>query len=119
VVSVAEGGCGSIRTRERQVVEQIREHCPHVWGVVLANALVVKAVNLRDLPALMVPPNHRHTMWKPNLFYRHERKEKKRRKSEERATLVSPNRMRKPSLIVAWLGGVEVALWWWWWWWWW
>lgn len=40
---------------EREEVEQVREVPPDVRAPVLAEALVVEAVHLRDLPTLVVP----------------------------------------------------------------
>ena len=40
--------------REGQVVEEVGEVLPHVGVAVLAQALVVEAVDLRDLPGLVV-----------------------------------------------------------------
>lgn len=40
---------------QRQVVEQVCEVLPHVGVAVLPQALVVEAVDLRDLPRLVVP----------------------------------------------------------------
>ena len=45
--------------RERQVVEEVGEDLPDVGVAVLAQALVVEAVDLRDLPALVVPSDER------------------------------------------------------------
>ena len=39
-----------------QVVEQVSEVLPHVGIAILAEALVVEAVDLGDLPGLVVPP---------------------------------------------------------------
>lgn len=40
---------------EREVVKQVGEVLPHVGVAVLAEALIVEAVHLRDLPTLVVP----------------------------------------------------------------
>jgi len=42
------------QSRQRQVVEQIREVLPHVGIAILPQALVVEAVHLRDLATLVV-----------------------------------------------------------------
>ena len=47
---------------KRQVVEQIGEVFPHVGIAVLAQALVVEAVHLRDLPRLMVSTQNRDAL---------------------------------------------------------
>lgn len=39
---------------QRQVVEELREVLPHVAVAILARALVVEAVDLRDLPRFVV-----------------------------------------------------------------
>ena len=44
---------------ERHVVEELCAVAPHVRAPVLADALVVEAVRLRDLPALVVPAQQR------------------------------------------------------------
>ena len=41
---------------QREVVKQVGEGLPDVGVAVFAKALVVEAVHLRDLSALMVPP---------------------------------------------------------------
>lgn len=48
--------------RERQVVEDFGAVAPHVDGPILAKAFVVKAVHLRDLPALVVPADQRNPL---------------------------------------------------------
>lgn len=58
---VVDQGC------EGEVVEQVREVLPHVGVAVLAQALVVKAVDLRDLPRLVVPPQDRDALRVANL----------------------------------------------------
>ena len=59
-----EGGHG-------QVVEEVCEEVPHVRVAVLAEALVVEAVHLRDLPRLMVAAEDRDALPVPD-FQRHE-----------------------------------------------
>ena len=46
-------------SREGQMVEHVRDVLPHVRVAVLAQALVVEAVHLRDLPALVVTAEKR------------------------------------------------------------
>lgn len=53
--------------RERHVVEELRAVAPHVGVPELADALVVEAVRLRDLPALVVPPQQRDPVRVPHL----------------------------------------------------
>ena len=48
--------------RQRQVVEQVGEVLPDVRVAVLAQALVVEAVHLRDLAALVVTAQDRHAV---------------------------------------------------------
>ena len=45
-----------------EVVEQVGEELPDVGVAVLAQALVVEAVHLRDLPTLVVPAQDRHAV---------------------------------------------------------
>jgi len=53
--------------RQRQVVKQICQHLPYPRAAVLAQALLVKAVHLRDLAALVVPPDDHHALRPPHL----------------------------------------------------
>ena len=53
---VDEGG-------EREEIKEIGEEAPDVGVAVLAQALVVEAVHLRDLPRLVVPANQRYAVW--------------------------------------------------------
>ena len=48
------------RGGQREVVEAVGAGAPHVGVAVLAHALVVEAVDLRDLPRLVVPPDQGH-----------------------------------------------------------
>eukprot|EP00211_Chloroparvula_japonica_P017738 CAMPEP_0119131886 /NCGR_PEP_ID=MMETSP1310-20130426/10845_1 /TAXON_ID=464262 /ORGANISM="Genus nov. species nov., Strain RCC2339" /LENGTH=298 /DNA_ID=CAMNT_0007122483 /DNA_START=176 /DNA_END=1070 /DNA_ORIENTATION=- len=57
--------------RQGQEVEQVRDHLPHVGAAVLPQALIVKAVHLRDLPRLVVSPDDRHPVWVPHLEGEH------------------------------------------------
>jgi hypothetical protein len=41
---------------ERQVVEKLSQALPDVWITVFAATLIVKTINLRDLPRFVVPP---------------------------------------------------------------
>lgn len=52
---------------ERQVVEQVCEVLPHVGVAVLPQALVVEAVDLRDLPRLVVPSQDGDSLLETNL----------------------------------------------------
>ena len=47
-------------SREAQAVKDVRAVAPHIRVAVLFEALVVEAVDLRDLPALVVAANQRH-----------------------------------------------------------
>mmetsp|Transcript_11852 Transcript_11852/g.34208 ORF Transcript_11852/g.34208 Transcript_11852/m.34208 type:complete len:246 (+) Transcript_11852:453-1190(+) len=40
--------------RQREVIEQIREHLPNIGASVLSNAFIVEPVHLRDLTTLMI-----------------------------------------------------------------
>ena len=52
--------CGAENGRgERKAVKEVGEVLPHVRVAVLAQALVVEAVHLRDLPALVVTAEKR------------------------------------------------------------
>lgn len=53
--------------REGQVVEDLGAVSPHGDRAVLAEALVVEAVDLGDLPRLVVPPDQRYPVWVANL----------------------------------------------------
>ncbi len=57
---VDDGGQG-------EVVEDISAVTPDVEGAVLPEALVVEAVDLRDLPALVVAPDESHQIGIPHL----------------------------------------------------
>ena len=63
------------RRGQRQVVEEVREVLPDVGVAVLAQALVVEAVDLRDLPRLVVAAQDSHAVAVPHL----ERDEQRRR----------------------------------------
>lgn len=52
---------------ERQVVEQVCEVLPHVSVAVLPQALVVEAVDLCDLPRLVVPSQDGDSLLETNL----------------------------------------------------
>lgn len=58
--------------RHGEVVEQLGEAIPDRGVAVLAQAFVVEAVNLRDLPRLVVSPKDGDTVLKPDLTV-HER----------------------------------------------
>lgn len=45
-----------------KVVEKVCEHCPHIRRVVFPDALFIKAVDLGNLPALMISSDHRHSL---------------------------------------------------------
>jgi len=53
--------------REAEVVEDLGAVAPHGDGAVLAQALVVEAVHLRDLPALVVAPDQGDAVGVANL----------------------------------------------------
>mmetsp|Transcript_33949 Transcript_33949/g.102280 ORF Transcript_33949/g.102280 Transcript_33949/m.102280 type:complete len:295 (-) Transcript_33949:520-1404(-) len=55
------------RRRQRQRVEERRELLPHRRVAVLPQTLVVEPVDLRDLPRLVVPADHRHARRVPRL----------------------------------------------------
>ena len=59
-LSVDQGGQG-------KVVEKVREVLPHVGVSVLAEALVVEAVDLRDLTGLVVAAQDRDALTETNL----------------------------------------------------
>lgn len=59
--------------RQWQVVEEIGKVCPDCRGSVFAQALIVKAVHLRDLPRLVIPSEDRDTLWMPH-FQRHQQR---------------------------------------------
>ena len=52
---------------ERHVVKEVGENLPHVGVAVLAQALVVKAVDLRDLPRLVVAAQQEDAVAVPHL----------------------------------------------------
>ena len=51
--------CAVDQRREREVVEEVGEEPPDVRAAVFPHALVVEAVDLRDLPALVVAADQR------------------------------------------------------------
>jgi len=53
--------------RQRQQIEQIREVLPDVGVAVFAEALVVEAVDLGDLPGLVVPSQNGHSVLEPHF----------------------------------------------------
>jgi hypothetical protein len=53
--------------RQRDVVEQFCTISPHVDRAVLAQALVVEAIDLGDLPALVVSADQRDPIRVPHL----------------------------------------------------
>mmetsp|Transcript_3210 Transcript_3210/g.13928 ORF Transcript_3210/g.13928 Transcript_3210/m.13928 type:complete len:312 (+) Transcript_3210:1674-2609(+) len=59
--------------RERQVIEDVRAVAPHVDAAVLAKALVVEAVHLRDLPRLVVAADDGDAIGVANLERHHQR----------------------------------------------
>mmetsp|Transcript_22241 Transcript_22241/g.66826 ORF Transcript_22241/g.66826 Transcript_22241/m.66826 type:complete len:212 (-) Transcript_22241:561-1196(-) len=59
--------------RQRKVIEDISAQLPNVCRAVLAETLFVKAVHLRDLPRLVVPPKDRHAISPPHLHCHHQR----------------------------------------------
>lgn len=52
---------------EGQVVKDLGAVSPHGDRAVLAEALVVEAVDLCDLPGLVVPPDQRYPVWVAHL----------------------------------------------------
>ena len=54
-------------SREGQVVEYLGAVSPHGDRAVLAEALVVEAVDLGDLPGLVVSPNQGYPVWITHL----------------------------------------------------
>lgn len=52
---------------EGQVVEDLGAVSPHGDRAVLAEALVIEAVDLGDLPRLVVPPDQRYPVWVAHL----------------------------------------------------
>eukprot|EP00401_Gymnodinium_catenatum_P017940 CAMPEP_0117606598 /NCGR_PEP_ID=MMETSP0784-20121206/79793_1 /TAXON_ID=39447 /ORGANISM="" /LENGTH=264 /DNA_ID=CAMNT_0005409681 /DNA_START=21 /DNA_END=816 /DNA_ORIENTATION=+ len=59
--------------RHRQVVEGVRKDFPHVGAAVRTHALVEEAVDLRDLPALVVPAEERNALFVAHLVQEHQR----------------------------------------------
>lgn len=53
--------------RQRQVVEDLGAVSPHGDRAVLAEALVIEAVDLGDLPGLVVSPDQRYPVWVAHL----------------------------------------------------
>jgi len=52
---------------ERQVVKQIGKVLPHVCVAVLAQTLIVEAINLSDLSALVVATKNGDAIFEPHL----------------------------------------------------
>ena len=52
---------------EREVVKQVREGLPNVCAPVLAQTLVVKPINLRDLPRFVVAAQDGDAVLPPHL----------------------------------------------------
>lgn len=52
---------------EGQVVEDLGAVSPHGDRAVLAEALVVEAIDLGDLPGLVVSPDQRYPVWVAHL----------------------------------------------------
>lgn len=52
---------------QRQVVKELREHLPHVVIFVLAHALVIKAVILRDASGFMVASQNGESLFVSDL----------------------------------------------------
>jgi hypothetical protein len=52
---------------DRQVVEEVRQVLPNVCTSILAQALVVEAVNLRDLPTLMITSENRNAVFESDF----------------------------------------------------
>mmetsp|Transcript_7641 Transcript_7641/g.22879 ORF Transcript_7641/g.22879 Transcript_7641/m.22879 type:complete len:248 (-) Transcript_7641:431-1174(-) len=59
---------------QRQVVKHLNAVPPHVQRSVLAEALVIKSVDLRDLPRLVVPPYQEDPVRVPDLESQKEKK---------------------------------------------
>ena len=55
------------KSRQAQVVEDLRAVTPHVHRSVFAKALVVEAVHLSDLPTFVVAPDQCYSIRIPNL----------------------------------------------------
>mmetsp|Transcript_46806 Transcript_46806/g.100246 ORF Transcript_46806/g.100246 Transcript_46806/m.100246 type:complete len:256 (-) Transcript_46806:193-960(-) len=53
--------------RERQVVEEVGEALPCARAAILAHTLVVEAIDLGDLSAFVVPPEHCDSFPEPHL----------------------------------------------------
>lgn len=52
---------------QRQAIEQVCEDFPHTRTAILPQALIVEAINLSDLPRLVVPAKDCNPAWVPNL----------------------------------------------------
>ena len=59
--------------REREVVKDVCKVAPDIWAAILAQSLVVKAVDLRNLPALVVAPENENAVLVPH-FQTHEQR---------------------------------------------
>ena len=62
------------RRAQRQRVEELREGLPDARVAVLAQALIIKSIDLRDLPAFVVAADHRHAPRVPRLQQHHQRR---------------------------------------------
>jgi len=52
---------------EGEVVEEVGEEFPDVGGAIFSQTLIIKTINLGDLPAFVVPSKNGNAMWKSNL----------------------------------------------------
>lgn len=66
---------------ERQVVKQVCEVLPDVGVPVLPQALIVEAIDLRDLPRLVVPSQDGDSLLETNLNQDEEKKRKLKSKT--------------------------------------
>ena len=52
---------------ERQVIEQLSEALPDIRVAVFAGALIIEAIDLSDLPGLMIAPEDGDAVFIPDL----------------------------------------------------
>ena len=53
--------------RQWQVIKKFCEAFPNIRVAVLSQTLIVKAINLSDLPRLMIPSKNRYAIWVPDF----------------------------------------------------
>ena len=50
-----------------QVIEKLSESFPYIGISILSQTLIVEAIDLRDLPAFVIPSDQSHSLGVPNF----------------------------------------------------